>query len=48
MPLVRWLVKLGTTGAASNAAAVLNARHRAEAQVDAAARRLVNRVPHAA
>jgi hypothetical protein len=48
MTLVQWLLTLGTTRAATNAGAVLDARHRAEAQVDAVARRLVERVPTAA
>ncbi|HZN15855.1 MAG TPA: hypothetical protein VFB78_16420 [Acidimicrobiales bacterium] len=48
MPLVRWLITLGADRAASNAGAVLAARHRAEAQVDAVARRLGEHVPVAA
>ena len=48
MTFVRWLLKLGTVGATSNAGAVLDARRRAEADVEALARRLVERVPSAA
>jgi hypothetical protein len=48
MTLVRWLMTLGANGAASNAAAALDARHRAEAQVDAIARRLGDQIPAAA
>ena len=48
MTFMRWLMKLGTAGAANNAAAVLTARERAASQVDAVARRLVDRVPTAA
>lgn len=48
MTLVRWLLTLGTNQAASNARHVLEARQRAEAQVDAVARRLADRVPAAA
>ena len=48
MTLVRWLMSLGTTQAASNAGAVLEARRRAEAQVDAVARSVAQRIPSAA
>jgi hypothetical protein len=48
MTLVRWLMTLGADRATSNAAAVLEARHRAEAQVDAVARRLGEQIPAAA
>ena len=48
MTLVRWLLTLGTAQAANNAGHVLEARRRAEAQVDAAARRLAEHVAAAA
>ncbi len=48
MTLVHWLMRLGTTQAASNAAAVLDARRRAEANVDAVAQNVAQRVSSAA
>ena len=48
MTLVRWLLTLGTAHAAKNAGHVLEARQRAEAQVDAVARRLADHVRTAA
>ena len=48
MTLMRWLLTWGTTRAATNAAAVLEARYRAEDEVDAVARRLGVRIPAAA
>lgn len=48
MTIVRWLMTLGTTQAAANARSVLDARRRDEAQVDAAAAHVAQRVPTAA
>ena len=48
MTLFRWLLTLGTAQAASNAGRVLEAQYRAEAQVDAVARRLAEHTPIAA
>jgi len=48
MTFITWLVRLGTERAASNAGNVLDARRRAEAEVDAVANGLVSGVPVAA
>ena len=48
MTFMRWLLSLGADRATSNAAAVLSARRRAEARIDALANRLVDKVPTAA
>jgi hypothetical protein len=48
MAIVSWLITLGTSRAAANAGAVLEARRRAEAHVDAVAVHVSQRVPAAA
>ena len=48
MTFMRWLLSLGADRATSNAAAVLAARRRADAQIDAVARRVADRIRVAA
>jgi hypothetical protein len=48
MTFVTWLLRLGAGRATSNAARVLDARRRAEAEVEAVANRLVDRLRPAA